>query len=181
MPAKRAVALRGAEADSIARRKSSVRRPLVFFTRAARRFIALLVLATTLSGTLCVYAQSSASLGKPGEPARIRVAIAPSFAGAWTGIVALDKEFWKKHLPPGSRVDIEFALRDPVVAAALRDGRVHIGYLGDLPAVALTAFSREPVCPSITVESIPMAMLACPSSYFFDHHDIHYDLSLREG
>lgn len=76
-----------------------------------------------------VYAQPRApAFGKSGEPARIRVAITPTMVGSWTGLVAHDKEYWKKHLPPSSRVDIEFALRGPVVAAALHEGQVHIGY-----------------------------------------------------
>ena len=94
------------------------------------------------------YAQSNLSaLGKPGEPARIRMAITPSMVGSWTGLVAFEKKYWERYLPRGSHVDLDFALRGAVVATALSEGRVQLGYLDDLRAVALVARGESRTAP----------------------------------
>lgn len=42
-------------------------------------------------------------------------------------------------LPAGSTVRLEFAINGPTVAAGMTAGSIHIGYLGDVPAVTLAA------------------------------------------
>lgn len=128
-----------------------------------KRGLSRVFLAYVLSSAFAVgaaYAQPrEPAFGKPGEPARIRVAITPSQAGSWTGFVAYEKKYWEKHLPAGSRVDLDFAIRGPVIAEALRNGRLHIGYMGDLPAVALAASSPDAVLVGVAALSQDLCVL----------------------
>lgn len=114
--------------------------------------------AVFVVGTACAHA-GDPNFGRPGEPLRLNVAVAPSQAGAWTGILVHEKKYWERHLPRGTRVDLDFAMRGPVIAAALRDGRAHIGYTGDLPAVALAASDPAAVLVGVAALSQDLCVL----------------------
>lgn len=93
------------------------------------------------------------------EPVHLRLAITPSMVGSWTGLVAYEKQYWQRHLPRGSRVEVEFAMRGPVIAAALRDGSIHLGYMGDLPAVTLVATDPQAVLVGVAALSQDLCVL----------------------
>jgi NitT/TauT family transport system substrate-binding protein len=78
------------------------------------------------------YAQPRApAFGKPGESIHLVVGFQPYYVLTWTAAIARDKEFWRKHLPAGSRVELNVAIRGPAHAAVMRAGKLHIGYIGD--------------------------------------------------
>lgn len=114
--------------------------------------------AAFIAGATCAHADNP-SFGRLGEPLRLNIAITPSQTGSWTGILAYEKKYWERHLPRGSRVELNFALRGPVIAAALRDGRTHIGYTGDLPAVALVASDSAALLVGVAALSQDLCVL----------------------
>lgn len=114
--------------------------------------------AAFVVGTACAHA-GDPNFGRPGEPLRLNVAVTPSQAGAWTGILAYEKNYWERHLPRGTRVELDFAMRGPVIAAALHDGRVQFGYTGDLPAVALAASDPAAVLVGVAALSQDLCVL----------------------
>jgi len=79
-------------------------------------------------------------LGKPGEPVRLAVGFNPYMAASSTLGILYGKELWRKHLPPGSQVDLELGIRGPALVDLLRSGALQIAYSGD-PAVGLAAES----------------------------------------
>ena len=89
------------------------------------------------------YAQPRApAFGKAGEPINLVVGFQPYYVLTWTAAIARDKGYWRARLPAGSRVELNVAIRGPALAAAMRDARLHIGYIGDA-AVPLAA-AQEP-------------------------------------
>lgn len=89
--------------------------------------------------------QGIPALGKPGEPFHLVVGYQPYFTASWSAIIASDLGFWKQTLPAGSTVRLEFTVNGPVVADGMKAGRMHVGYLGDVPAVALAAAGEPDV------------------------------------
>lgn len=83
-------------------------------------------------------AQADVDFGKPGEPVHLVVGYQPYYTEAWSGIVMRDKELWKKHLPAGSTVEFQIGLQGAVVVNAMTGEKQHIGYVGDMPAIAAT-------------------------------------------
>jgi len=99
------------------------------------------------------YAQPRApAFGKPGEPIQLVVGFQPYHILTWTAAIARDKDYWRKHLPAGWRVVLNVAIRGPAHAAAMRDGRLHIGYIGDT-AVPLAA-AKEPDIRLVAVAAL---------------------------
>ena len=71
---------------------------------------ASLVAATFAAVALTVGAPARAQLddyGKPGGPVKLVVGYQPYYAQSWSGVAMRGKEFWKKHLPPGSTVEFQ--------------------------------------------------------------------------
>lgn len=70
------------------------RRRLSAMRGGLSRVLAFVPIFLAAFGIGAAFAQPKApALGKPGEPARIRVAIAPSYAGSWTGLVAYERKY----------------------------------------------------------------------------------------
>ena len=101
----------------------------------------------------------SAAHAQTAEPLHLRLAVTPSMVGSWSGLVAYEKRYWQRHLPPGLRVDVQVAMRGPVIAAALRDGNIHLGYIGDLPAVTLVATGPQAVLVGVAALSQDLCVL----------------------
>ncbi len=83
-------------------------------------------------------ALADVDFGKPGEPVALVVGYQPYYTEAWSGVVMRGKELWKKHLPAGSTVDFQVGLQGAVVVNAMTGEKQHIGYVGDMPAIAAT-------------------------------------------
>lgn len=108
--------------------------------RLTPRYAAALEFVTVVA-SICVgfaialgaaYAQPSApAFGKAGEPIHLVVGFRTYYVVTWTAVIMRDKESWRKHLPASSRVGLNVAIRGPALAAAMRDARLHIGYIGD--------------------------------------------------
>jgi len=74
--------------------------------------------------------------GTPGSPIHVTIGHPCCYAASWSAYIVHDKELWKKYLPQGSTVDFEIGLAGPPVVNNLLAGKVQIGYLGDIPAIA---------------------------------------------
>jgi NitT/TauT family transport system substrate-binding protein len=117
------------------------------------RKLSLLIFCAMLAAHAANGFAASLPLGKPGEPIHLVVGFNPYMALSSTLAVVHGKELWKRHLPPGSRVDLELGIRGPALADLLRSGALHIIYSGD-PAVGLAA-GGEP-----DIRLIAIAMLS---------------------
>ena len=97
-------------------------------------FVALLALGVAAADA----ARAEVNFGKPGEPVNLVVGYQPYYTEAWSGAVMRGKEFWKKHLPAGSTVQFEVGLQGAIIVNAMTGEKQHIGYMGDMPAIAAT-------------------------------------------
>lgn len=96
--------------------------------------------ALASAAMLLASAPSSADVqfGKAGEPVNLVVGYQPYYTGSWSGIVVNGKELWKKYLPEGSTADFQVGLQGAVIVNAMTGEKQHIGYVGDMPAIAAT-------------------------------------------
>lgn len=78
----------------------------------------------------------AADYGAVGSPIHLTAGHPCCYAASWSAYIVHEKEFWKKYLPQGSTVDFEIGLAGPPVVNNLLAGKVQIGYLGDIPAIA---------------------------------------------
>lgn len=102
---------------------------------------ASLAAATLAAVALTVGAPARAQLddyGKPGGPVKLVVGYQPYYAQSWSGVAMRGKEFWKKHLPPGSTVEFQIGLQGAVIVNQMLAGKQYIGYMGDMPAIVAT-------------------------------------------
>lgn len=82
------------------------------------------------------------NFGKPGEPVHLVVGYQPYYSQSWSGVVMRGKEFWKKHLPPGSTVEFQVGLQGAIIVNGMLAGKQHIGYMGDMPAIVSTTKAK---------------------------------------
>lgn len=78
------------------------------------------------------------SFGKPGEKVDLVVGYQPYYTESWSGVVNNGKQFWKKYLPAGSTAEFQVGLQGAVIVNAMTGEKQHIGYAGDMPAIAAT-------------------------------------------
>lgn len=102
---------------------------------AAKRRGWLAAIVLSLSG---LPATAEVNFGKPGDPVNLVVGYQPYYAAAWAGVVNNGKQFWKKYLPAGSTVEFQIGLQGAVIVNAMTGEKQHIGYVGDMPAIAAT-------------------------------------------
>lgn len=95
---------------------------------------ALLSAAALFSPT----ASSALDFGKEGEKVDLVIGYQPYYTESWSGVVNNGKQFWKKHLPEGSTAQFEVGLQGSVIVNAMTGEKQHIGYMGDMPAIAST-------------------------------------------
>ena len=105
----------------------------------ARLLVLLTCLILSAGPTQNAHAQEF-KFGKPGDPIELTVAHPCCYTEVWSIFALNGKDLWKKHLPPGSKVDYQIGLQGAVVVNQMLAGKAHIGYLGDLPA--FTAASK---------------------------------------
>ena len=76
--------------------------------------------------------------GKEGEAVDLVIGYQPYYTESWSGVVNNGKGFWKKYLPEGSTARFEIGLQGSVIVNAMTGEKQHIGYMGDMPAIAST-------------------------------------------
>lgn len=83
-------------------------------------------------------ALAEVNFGKPGEKIELVVGYQPYYTESWSGIVNNGRAFWKKYLPQGSTAEFQVGLQGAVIVNAMTGEKQHIGYAGDMPAIAAT-------------------------------------------
>jgi len=83
-------------------------------------------------------ANAGVDFGKRGEAVNLVIGYQPYYTESWTGVVNNGKSFWKKHLPAGSTAEFQVGLQGSVIVNAMAGEKQHIGYMGDMPAIAST-------------------------------------------
>jgi NitT/TauT family transport system substrate-binding protein len=101
----------------------------------------LLTLALTTAGCGAT-GSSGGGLGDADEPVTLTVGYQPYYAESWSGLILREKEFWRKYLPEGSKVEFQVGLQGSVITSAMLAGKQQIGYMGDMPAI-VGASKRE--------------------------------------
>ena len=104
-------------------------------TRASAMLVAALAAATMTASSA---ANAEMSFGKPGEKVDLVVGYQPYYTASWSGVVNNGKGFWKKYLPEGSTATFQIGLQGAVIVNAMTGEKQHIGYVGDMPAIAAT-------------------------------------------
>ncbi|NNE22070.1 MAG: ABC transporter substrate-binding protein [Rhizobiales bacterium] len=83
-------------------------------------------------------AQAEVNFGKEGEKVDLVIGYQPYYTESWSGVVNNGKQFWKKYLPEGSTAEFQIGLQGSVIVNAMTGEKQHIGYMGDMPAIAST-------------------------------------------
>ena len=101
------------------------------------------LLATALAAGLATAATTGPVLadvdfGSPGSAVDLVIGSQPYYTESWSGVVNNGKQFWKKYLPEGSTAKFEIGLQGSVIVNAMTGEKQHIGYMGDMPAIAST-------------------------------------------
>ena len=82
--------------------------------------------------------QADVDFGNEGEAIELVVGYQPYYTESWSGVVNNGLELWKKYLPEGSTVEFQIGLQGSVIVNAMTGEKQHIGYMGDMPAIAST-------------------------------------------
>jgi len=95
--------------------------------------------AAVSAALLCsTAARAEVNFGKSGEKIDLVVGYQPYYTESWSGVVNNGKAFWKKYLPQGSTAEFQVGLQGAVIVNAMTGEKQHIGYAGDMPAIAAT-------------------------------------------
>ena len=100
--------------------------------------IARLGASSLLAASLSSTALADVDFGNPGEKVDLVVGYQPYYTESWSGVVNNGKQLWKKYLPAGSSVEFQIGLQGSVIVNAMTGEKQHIGYMGDMPAIAST-------------------------------------------
>lgn len=95
-------------------------------------------LLAAASLALPMSAQAEVNFGKEGEKVDLVIGYQPYYTESWSGVVNNGKQFWKKYLPEGSTAEFQIGLQGSVIVNAMTGEKQHIGYMGDMPAIAST-------------------------------------------
>ncbi len=90
------------------------------------------------AAVLASSAYAGVDFGKEGEPVNLVVGYQPYYTESWSGVVNNGKQLWKKYLPEGSTAEFQIGLQGSVIVNAMTGEKQHIGYMGDMPAIAST-------------------------------------------
>ncbi len=102
------------------------------------RITAALGAVLAISFGLAQSAHADVDFGSPGEPVNLVIGYQPYYTESWSGVVNNGKQMWKKHLPEGSTAEFQIGLQGSVIVNAMTGEKQHIGYMGDMPAIAST-------------------------------------------
>jgi len=105
---------------------------------ATRKLAGAIAVAVALTIGASAPASATVDFGKKGEAVNLVVGYQPYYTESWSGLVVNGKELWKKYLPEGSTADFQIGLQGSVIVNAMTGEKEHIGYMGDMPAIAST-------------------------------------------
>ncbi|MDE0097314.1 MAG: nitrate ABC transporter substrate-binding protein [Gammaproteobacteria bacterium] len=94
--------------------------------------------ATAIAFGFAQTANADVDFGSPGEAVSLVIGYQPYYTESWSGVVNNGKQMWKKHLPEGSTAEFQIGLQGSVIVNAMTGEKQHIGYMGDMPAIAST-------------------------------------------
>ncbi|MGI9301216.1 MAG: ABC transporter substrate-binding protein [Gammaproteobacteria bacterium] len=103
-----------------------------------KKQLATLAGASVLALSAVQTAVADVDFGKEGEAVSLVIGYQPYYTESWSGVVNNGKELWKKYLPEGSTAKFEIGLQGSVIVNAMTGEKQHIGYMGDMPAIAST-------------------------------------------
>jgi len=109
-----------------------------FMKRSLAMGLTLASVSAFLSSSGRAVHEAFAQTPPAGKPVNIGVGYFPSWVGGWSGAIVKHRELWKKHLPPGSKIDWDVHVVGAPVANNLLAGKLQIGYLGDTPGFVAT-------------------------------------------
>ncbi len=109
-----------------------------FMKRSLAMGLTLASVSAFLSSSGRAVREAFAQTPPAGKPVNIGVGYFPSWVGGWSGAIVKHRELWKKHLPPGSKIDWDVHVVGAPVANNLLAGKLQIGYLGDTPGFVAT-------------------------------------------
>ena len=118
--------------------------------------IAVVVLATAGCGAT---GSTGGGLGESGDPVTLTVGYQPYYSESWSGLVLREKEFWRDHLPEGSKVSFQVGLQGSVIVSQMLAGKQQIGYMGDMPAIV--GASKRPQRDLRIVSTLGLASDQC--------------------
>jgi NitT/TauT family transport system substrate-binding protein len=105
----------------------------------AARHRKLIAAAVGLGAVVAMQTASArVDFGNPGSPVKLVVGYQPYYTESWSGVVNNGKQLWKKYLPAGSTAEFQIGLQGSVIVNAMTGEKQHIGYMGDMPAIAST-------------------------------------------
>ncbi len=97
--------------------------------------------------------------GSQGDPITLTIGYQPYWAGGFSGVIMREKEFWKKHLPEGSKVNWQVGLQGSIIVSQMLADKQQMGYLGDMPA--LVAVTKRPTRDLRIVATTGTSQLMC--------------------
>ena len=92
-------------------------------------------LAVLLTAGCGATGSTGGGLGESGDPVTLTVGYQPYYSESWSGLILREKEFWREHLPEGSKVEFQVGLQGSVIVSQMLAGKQQIGYMGDMPAI----------------------------------------------
>lgn len=107
-------------------------------SRRINRFAKHAATAALLSSIAAQPALAEVDFGAEGEAVDLVIGYQPYYTESWSGVVNNGKEFWKQYLPEGSTAEFQIGLQGSVIVNAMTGEKQHIGYMGDMPAIAST-------------------------------------------
>lgn len=115
--------------------------------RTQRTLTLGVALCAGMLSTQAIFSTSSQAadpkFGKPGTPITLEVGHPCCYTHIWPSMVIRGKELWKKHLPPGSKIDYEIGLQGSTIVNNMLAGKTHIGYVADI--LAVVAMSKKSI------------------------------------
>ncbi|MEK6671985.1 MAG: ABC transporter substrate-binding protein [Nitrospirota bacterium] len=109
-----------------------------FFKKTILMGLTVSSISAFLSSNVKTVQSAFAQTPPSGKPVTLGVGYFPSWVGGWSGAIVKHREFWKKYLPAGSKVEWDVHVVGPPVANNLLAGKLQIGYLGDTPGFVAT-------------------------------------------
>ena len=105
---------------------------------SVKQLAAVAVGAALAAAMVTQSASADVDFGNEGDAVDLVIGYQPYYTESWSGVVNNGKGFWKNYLPEGSSAKFEIGLQGSVIVNAMTGEKQHVGYMGDMPAIAST-------------------------------------------